>query len=675
MKRLLEPIVVLIGRFSYRHKLIATALIFGLPLLAAVALIVAELQQRENALGIERTTLALQMPALRLLAGLHIFTATAQGHQAGAAGLDGELAKRGEAVGRAEQAFAAALRAHPLAARDMERWQDWARQWGTLAGQATSLDDNALAESHAALARLLRAHLGRLNDASRLTLDGDPVANPLIDTLTHKLRSLLDNTGKAARLGVAAIARQRLKANARAELTLVRGGYDPLVVWSIENFEKAAQYRPGLQTTLDELAGRINAAYLGVQEALTIKVLDTSDFDMPADAYLARNAAALDETLAIAEALAGHIDALLAERAQALAATRNLVLATIGLVLAAVAVAFFAAYMAIMRGLRGVADATVAMAGGDLRARVRIVSRDELGQVGEHFNRMGETFSGLIRDTADAARRIDAAAGELHGSSARITHASERQSEASGRVAAAVEELSTSISEVAAHAEATAGIAQQAAAAANQEEERARAAIEEMGRVVARVEGAIAGIRALESRSREISKIVQVIQEIADQTNLLALNAAIEAARAGDAGRGFSVVADEVRKLADRTGASTREIDGVVRAVQNDIHAVVVDMDSSGRDIAQSAATIDALARALVDLRLAVDQSALHVADIVHAAQHERSASTDIARNVEEIATMADQNHLALRAATEAADHLSRLADELNRSIASLRTA
>ena len=61
-------------------------------------------------------------------------------------------------------------------------------------------------------------------------------------------------------------------------------------------------------------------------------------------------------------ALAGHIDALLAERARELAATRNLVFAAIALVLACVAVAFFGAYMAIMRGLRGLAAATVAMA-------------------------------------------------------------------------------------------------------------------------------------------------------------------------------------------------------------------------------------------------------------------------------------------------------------------------
>lgn len=74
-------------------------------------------------------------------------------------------------------------------------------------------------------------------------------------------------------------------------------------------------------------------------------------------------------------------------------------------------------------------------------------------------------------------------------------------------------------------------------------------------------------ISGLSSTADNINKFVSTITSISDQTNLLALNAAIEAARAGDAGRGFSVVADEVRALATETNKSATEVSELVNDI------------------------------------------------------------------------------------------------------------
>lgn len=77
----------------------------------------------------------------------------------------------------------------------------------------------------------------------------------------------------------------------------------------------------------------------------------------------------------------------------------------------------------------------------------------------------------------------------------------------------------------------------------------------------------IHSIEELEVESEAITSIIAVINEIAAQTNLLSLNASIEAARAGDAGRGFSVVADEIRKLSERSVKAANEISHIIEGI------------------------------------------------------------------------------------------------------------
>jgi predicted nucleic acid-binding Zn-ribbon protein len=91
--------------------------------------------------------------------------------------------------------------------------------------------------------------------------------------------------------------------------------------------------------------------------------------------------------------------------------------------------------------------------------------------------------------------------------------------------------------------------------------------VNEMQGLTTKLGGMTENITGLSSMADSINVFVSTISSISDQTNLLALNAAIEAARAGDAGRGFSVVADEVRALANNTNTSANEVSELVNKI------------------------------------------------------------------------------------------------------------
>ena len=195
----------------------------------------------------------------------------------------------------------------------------------------------------------------------------------------------------------------------------------------------------------------------------------------------------------------------------------------------------------------------------------------------------------------------------------------------------------------------------------------------EMRAIASKVRDSAEMTRKLGERSQAIDSIVGTIRDIADQTNLLALNAAIEAARAGEQGRGFAVVADEVRKLAERTSQSTQQIGGLIATIRSEIEVVVGDMQS-GEVQMESGVALAEQAQSAID---AISNNANEINQLVHdislALKEQTVASQDVARNVEQVAQLSEENSRAVMQTADATVDLKTLASQLDKAVHSFR--
>ncbi len=135
-------------------------------------------------------------------------------------------------------------------------------------------------------------------------------------------------------------------------------------------------------------------------------------------------------------------------------------------------------------------------------------------------------------------------------------------------------------------------------------------------------------------------KILSVIKDVTEQTNLLSLNAAILAAQAGEYGKSFSVVADEIRGLSERTSSSTREIGGIIKAIQQDIKGAVYTIDLAQEKAEEGNALVLKVGEALREILNAAIQSTEMTKAIERATEEQSLGLKQISSAIEDIRKM-----------------------------------
>lgn len=256
--------------------------------------------------------------------------------------------------------------------------------------------------------------------------------------------------------------------------------------------------------------------------------------------------------------------------------------------------------------------------------------------------------------------------GYVHDLTEEVAQSSTRTEQQKGRLletVTAIDELSATVQEVARNAALTAQNANETMEQTQNGFAVTQENIESIHTLKKHIAGMQNDLQLLSDQADDIDNVMKIINDIADQTNLLALNAAIEAARAGDAGRGFSVVADEVRKLAEKTMAATDEVAGAIAAIQNGTGKCtesIAKVDAEASNSVENAAKTNSSLKEISQLAEVTNEM---ISAIATAAEQQSAATEQIAQTAGEVGTIAEETHLAM---TQSEENVRKVEDSIH---------
>jgi methyl-accepting chemotaxis protein len=331
-----------------------------------------------------------------------------------------------------------------------------------------------------------------------------------------------------------------------------------------------------------------------------------------------------------------HLTAISKAGAAAAALDSNVVyrsaliwLVAISLAAALVAVLLTLAIVrAIAQPLAKALQAAERIAVGDLSERIEFEGRDEVAHLLEAMQRMQQSLASTVHSVRSGAESVATASAQIAQGNSDLSSRTEEQASSLEQTSATMEQLNATVRQNADNA-----------AQANQLAQSATQVARDGGTVVGEV---VQTMRGIESSSKRIADIINVIDGIAFQTNILALNAAVEAARAGEQGRGFAVVASEVRSLAQRSAEAAKEIKSLINDSVERVQSGTLLVDRAGQSIDNIVTSVQKLADIVGEISSASREQSSGISQVGEAVTQLDRATQQNAALVEESAAASE---------------------------------
>ncbi len=295
-------------------------------------------------------------------------------------------------------------------------------------------------------------------------------------------------------------------------------------------------------------------------------------------------------------------------------------------------------------------------------------TRRSLNEVVSMVNDSSRNVASTSEEMSASVEQITSSSYQISDTVSEISKGAQNQASKTEEVSRAMVDMTMTVQEVATNSQKAAENAKDSNELINNLGDIAKDLIIKMNSIKHATAESSGVITELDSKSKQIGEIVNLITNIADQTNLLALNAAIEAARAGDHGRGFAVVADEVRKLAEDSGNAAKQIASLITEIQEGTHNAVTSMEQGSAEVETGASALNEAVEVVEKVVNAGDMIANMVQDIAAAAQEQSASIEEVTSSIEEVSAISEESAAGTEEASAAVQEQTATMQELSKS-------
>jgi methyl-accepting chemotaxis protein len=297
--------------------------------------------------------------------------------------------------------------------------------------------------------------------------------------------------------------------------------------------------------------------------------------------------------------------------------------------------------------------------------RIAIHSKDEVAELGGHFNKLLEMLEDLLHRIADNAVDITGMVQGLSSSTQEINATANEQAAAVKEIVSTIEDtdqlsknVSTRVGEVSRIANDTKHNVEEGFAAVQEN-------ISKMNAIHEANDRTIKGIHFLGEKIKNIWEIVNIINGIADQTKIIAFNAELEASSAGEAGRNFQIVASEIRRLADSTGYSTNEIKARIQEIERSSDSLLLSSEQGTEQIHHGKELSQKMSSLFADISSSADISDSSTQQIALAIRQQVESFGQIVVAIKQISQGVDNFVVATKATSATTEKLRAMSDNL----------